>query len=600
MKNYCLSNSTCEEDERTSSIFQIVSDYATPKCKSAIRSNSNSSSDYDDYSYGGGYSDSYQNIEYLNTIRDLGHWNENTSLAIDECVQSNISEVSYAAIEALRRSPCDQFDYSALLIYWQNPSLDNYTQVMVYKALARCPSQMLTATILQKLLIEDVTQVTSYIWSHVSNFEEESWTSEILNDARLRSKYAKEKLKFSRHFRKDFVISNKTFHLEIDSILSGYNPSPQYISFRISTKEFEPRDIFEFERREKNVTRRASSGYYGYSNEESGVGEKYETKTYYLTNVRLFGFTMYDKEISKDASSFYTLDEIYMSAISIGYRIASKLTIEYLYQYFSRISSASYFKKFDIQLRYPTSIGMPINLKFNMTHGSHEGTVLLSYAKNFDAQLSLDATHAQIGSRMQATYEFLPRLKADLSGKKIKLRFGLPEAKTQLLNFDYAAYTFENDYLSPKFYDNETSATNMCIPGLLDATGFTICLDYYPRTRYWPIYVFNYGISYLRDPKLEGIDISYNSNSRNNMQELSVETPGSPSNTWRITKYELGQFLSVNLTTPFFVMNGSGIYRDDVIFFRESGQAVNMSGLFNYKNSQKEAVPFLLISKFFL
>jgi len=520
------------------------------------------------------------------------------SLAIDECIQSNISEVRYAALETLQKSPCSMYDYSSLLMIWQKPSLDDYSQIHIYKALARCPTETLPSTVMHKLLLQNVTQVTSYIWSHLTNFKDQTWTGEILSDARLSNKFTKEKLKFSRNFRKDIILSNKTFTVEFDVIFSGEGIKPQYSALRVTTDDFKPHNIFEMEMREKNEVPSSSYGYntyydYDYSSDSSESIAKYRA-----CKVTMFDFVIHEKNYDMNKKySIWSFDEIYGYAFMFGYRIIAKVSIEYLYQFFSRMSSENYQKVFDVQLQYPTSMGVPIKMKMNMTTGSHEGTLLLSYAKKIDAELSLDATHAEIGCKLEGGVEFLPKIKASADDGKLQLHFSLPEEKTSLFNIDYGTYTFENDYKYPKYFSNETEFTSLCIPAIQEFTGFTFCLDYFPRIRYWPIYTFRYGLSYQRDAGVQGIEVTYNSKDRDNLLEVSVETPGSPSSTWSVSKYELAQFVNINITTPFFKLNGSGVSREDALYLKESGQGLNISGTFQYRG---DVAPFILISKFIL
>jgi len=617
VNNYCSAKSNCENDSRISDIYAAVEKYVKPKCSAPARQareldmeagdfvqvkvipiNSFNNSIENSYqnteylnvnypinSYEYSIENSYQNTEYLNVLRDVGHWSPELSTALDTCVRSNISEETYNALEAISRAPCSLYNYNDLLKVWLDPKLDCFTQIIMFKTLARCPTPEFKSSVTNKLLQEEVTHVTSYIFSYLQNYNE-PWTNAASRESRFSTKYRTENMKFSRYFRKDFVISNKTFTIHADIFFSGLSPVPQYKSFMVTSNDVHPNNIFDVVWRQKNVTKKN----YDTPDETDTV-----TSTYNVCTLKIFGYTFYDRERNvRSKYNYWSANDIYSGIISVGYRIVAKMSIEYLYQYFSRISDVSYAKAFDVKLRYPTSMGLPIKVQMNMTTGSHEGTLLLSYAKNIDVKLSLDATHTEIGCKLSAKCEFFPKIKASFESKNVQFKFNLPKERNELFNIEYASYTFEDEKLTPKFFENETSLNSLCIPKLRETTGFNVCFDYYPRMRYWPIYIMKYGVSYTRDADLEGMTIRYKYNDRLNLDEVALETVGSPSSTWKLTKYRMAQFVNIDIVSPYFSLNGSGTYKDDVLFFREMGQAVNISGLFRFDG--KEA-PFQLISE---
>lgn len=602
VKNYCIANSTCQADKRISDIFAIVDRNVNPTCKESKGSEGRSAKNLnpehkqveDEFAseFGTSYvtysvNSVYTNVDSLNTLRDLGHWNENTSNSIEKCVRSTEPEERYAALEALLKSPCGSHQYESLIPMFKDNTLDNVTQILLYRTLIRCIPNTFKEEVYNKLLHQPVTHATSYIWTHIVNFQSELNMESTASESRFTGKFHPHHLLMSRNYRKDFVISNKTFTKEKDIIFSGHSARPKYIALRISSKDFSPNDIFELVIREKKET--SNSWVFGGTHKKPEQVEKNET--FVQVRASIFGYQTYFKERSLDKKiSFWTVDELYSSGFTFVYKIFRKMTIEYLYQFFTRLGSVSYLKGLDILLKYPTSMGMPINIKMNVTKGSHEGTLLLAYAKKLEAQLSLDATHAKIGSRATALFEFLPRINASANRREVMLQFGLPEKRNKLVNIEYSAHTFEDDEIYPNYFENETIAESACIPGLQEFTGFGFCLDYAPRIRYWPVYFLKYGLTYVRNDSLKGVDVIYRSSSRNNLKDISVKSAGSDT-TWRIMLYDLAQFVNINLTTPYFSMNGSGIYREDVLFFKEPGQAVNISGLFRYNG---EEAPFVL------
>ena len=66
--------------------------------------------------------------------------------------------IRLAAIDAIRRVPCDSYDRSHLLSYFRNINHDSELRIASYLAIMRCPTPQLLEEVKQTLISESVNQ----------------------------------------------------------------------------------------------------------------------------------------------------------------------------------------------------------------------------------------------------------------------------------------------------------------------------------------------------------------------------------------------------------------------------------------------------------
>ena len=110
-----------------------------------------------------------------------------------------------AAIEALRRVPCQLDDRSSLLALYRDSSRDSELRIAAYLGAILCPTQRLIQVVKEALDSEPVNQVGSFVWTHLTNLQESSSPAKqalrrLLASDQLRNKFQTDARKFSRNF----------------------------------------------------------------------------------------------------------------------------------------------------------------------------------------------------------------------------------------------------------------------------------------------------------------------------------------------------------------------------------------------------------------
>ena len=126
--------------------------------------------------------------------------------------------MSIAALEALRRLPCNNEMAENLLAIYGNHDLDVEIRIAAYLALMKCPSPEIFRRVAEILKNEVNNQVGSFVWSHMTNAMESTEPvhgkpqAEIMKDAlngmKLRE-FNLNRLRFSRAWEGSFYNGKK-------------------------------------------------------------------------------------------------------------------------------------------------------------------------------------------------------------------------------------------------------------------------------------------------------------------------------------------------------------------------------------------------------
>ncbi len=112
--------------------------------------------------------------------------------------------IRLAAIDALRRVPCHLDGRDSLLSFYRDTKHDSELRIGAYLAAMQCPSAQLLEEVKQTLINENVNQVGSFVWTHLTNLQETSSPSkqavrQLLSTEFLRNKFNTDARKFSRN-----------------------------------------------------------------------------------------------------------------------------------------------------------------------------------------------------------------------------------------------------------------------------------------------------------------------------------------------------------------------------------------------------------------
>ncbi|KAL4235950.1 hypothetical protein ACF0H5_004338 [Mactra antiquata] len=184
--SYCVQTSQCDDDEMVKAIISTFVNKMATGCK---------------------VKDS--NIQTtLMALRGIGNAGFASSAIpkLEVCmrVKQNPTEVRLSAIEAFRRMPCDS-SRKALMDILTDTEEDSEIRIAAYKVLMECPSEEVLRLVRQTLANEEVNQVGSYIWTHLTNLMETSDRHKqdlrtLLEDETFKKEFDLDKRKFSRNY----------------------------------------------------------------------------------------------------------------------------------------------------------------------------------------------------------------------------------------------------------------------------------------------------------------------------------------------------------------------------------------------------------------
>ena len=143
---------------------------------------------------------------------------------LNKCAMTkeNPIEIRLAAMDAFRRLPCGPRD--SLISIVRNTEEDSEIRIAAYLAVMQCPSAETISTLKAILEQEEVNQVGSFIWTHLTNLMETSDLHKqnvkmILEDAALKKEFDMDKRKFSRNIEKSVFFESINTGAKVESNL---------------------------------------------------------------------------------------------------------------------------------------------------------------------------------------------------------------------------------------------------------------------------------------------------------------------------------------------------------------------------------------------
>lgn len=107
---------------------------------------------------------------------------------------------------------------------FRNREEDSELRIAAYLATMTCPSNIVMSKVRYLLESEEVNQVGSFVWSHLTNLMETSSPlkqdiRKIINNKRLKKEFNLEKLKYSRNYEASFFLEKLNTGAAVDSNL---------------------------------------------------------------------------------------------------------------------------------------------------------------------------------------------------------------------------------------------------------------------------------------------------------------------------------------------------------------------------------------------
>ncbi|XP_056021701.1 uncharacterized protein LOC130054813 [Ostrea edulis] len=532
----------------------------------------------------GCYVDENNKDNIILTLRALGNsgYISSATATLNSCIsrKDNPIEVRIAAIEAFRRASCEN-DRSQALKVFNDKEEDSELRIAAYLALMQCPSKSILSTFQYALEKEEVNQVGSFIWSHLTNLMESSSPLKqdirsILENEYLKKEFDMDKRKFSRNYEGSFFLekintgasvesnliwSSKSFiprslmaNLTVD--LFGRSVNILEIGGRVEGLEFflesyfGPNGYFT----EKDVKKATSQVVKGIDakkmkkiDSQFGMGMDQLKGALYM---RMFGnelsynsFNGFESLLSGD--SFNILEMLISMSKNHDYSFTQNIMF------------------LDTSMIIPTSAGFPLNLTINGTAtidmkasgkadlrklGTSPSSLLISgsiqpsAAVEISSMMSVDAFVTKSGLKMVSTVHSSTLLKGHLElqdGKIFNANLDMPKDKMEIFSLKTAFFTVHRDAEKEQKMITKNRQTHKTCTGsrLSKVTGLKLCgeiqfpnasLDanapYFPLTG--PV---NIDLSLLKadSHKSYNIEARFTSSKKDVNIRMAFDTPGS-------------------------------------------------------------------------
>ncbi|XP_076440191.1 uncharacterized protein LOC143279842 [Babylonia areolata] len=190
VNNYCEQHTDCMQHEEVLQVLDTLTTVLGPDC---------SVSD----------ANFKQVLVTLRAIGNIGR-SEAASLRLEKCfIQSDLPmDVRVAALDAYRRMPCTA-DRDDVMEVFLRHSEDSELRIAAYLAVMQCPSDSVLTQVRQALLAEEVNQVGSFVWTHLTNLLEtesphKQAIRDVLGNELLQREFSKDRRKFSRNTEVSF------------------------------------------------------------------------------------------------------------------------------------------------------------------------------------------------------------------------------------------------------------------------------------------------------------------------------------------------------------------------------------------------------------
>ncbi|XP_056009974.1 uncharacterized protein LOC125679922 [Ostrea edulis] len=561
VNTYCK-NTACEKDLDIASVISALEDKIGYGC----------------------YVDENNKDNIILTLRALGNsgYISSATATLNSCIsrKDNPIEVRIAAIETFRRASCEN-DRSQALKVFNDKEEDSELRIAAYLALMQCPSKSILSTFQYALEKEEVNQVGSFIWSHLTNLMESSSPLKqdirsIMENEYLKKEFDMDKRKFSRNYEGSFFLEKINTGASVESNLIW------------SSKSFMPRSLMT------NLT----VDLFGRSVNILEIGGRIEGLEFFLESY--FGPNGYftEKDVKKatsqvvkgiDAKKMKKIDSqfgmgmdqlkgaLYMRMFGneLSYNsfngfesLLSGDSINILEMLISMSKNHDYsftqnIMFLDTSMIIPTSAGFPLNLTINGTAtidmkvsgkadlrklGTSPSSLLISgliqpsAAIEVSSMMSVDAFVTKSGLKMVSTIHSSTMLKGHLElkdGKIFNANLDMPKDKMEIFSLKTAFFTVHRDAEKEQKMITKNRKTHKTCTGsyLSKITGLKLCGEiqfpnaslevnapYFPLTG--PV---NIDLSLLKvdSHKSYNVEARFTSSKKEVNIRMAFDTPGS-------------------------------------------------------------------------
>ncbi|PSN46112.1 hypothetical protein C0J52_17248 [Blattella germanica] len=508
--NYCQQKKDCLQEEQVIDVMRKIEALLGPNCDAADKSTQNLL------------------VIALKAIGNAGIVTDSGDV-LKKCLEvRNPIELKLAAISAYRRLPCNEKTRSHLLELYTKKQEDTELRIAAYLAVMQCPTSQTIRKIKDTLYSEDVNQVASFVWTHLTNLQETSspWKQSIqalVSSDFLRNKFKTDVRKFSRNYEGSFFSEalNAGAAAESNVIFTPESYLPRSATLNLTLDVFgETLNVLEVGARAEGFEQVVESmfgpgGYFpdgamnkmlkklrdksdtnSLENSINQLSEQFDAKSklekdpYASVYTRVFGNEL-------RYSEFHGLKDI------LG--VLNDASSFDIVRKFSREEDIDHTKSFiliDGLYSVPTCIGLPLNLDLNGTavvsfklrgHANikdlfHlnsidiEGSIIPSAAVEFVGTMSVDATLTKTGLRLVNklhTNTYVDGKIKIQGGNLVELKVNVPRDKVELLEVSSQLFVLQdNQYVESKGLENRIENYDLCSTDFISSvTGMKPCME---------------------------------------------------------------------------------------------------------------------------
>ncbi|XP_032670099.1 uncharacterized protein LOC116843644 isoform X1 [Odontomachus brunneus] len=231
---YCRNNADCIELEQVSALLSHLEEKISQGCTPRVHS----------------LLETKETLEALKATGNMGLETKSLRLQLKKCIDDTGGflpiEIRVAAIDAHRRLPsCEETRDEFFLDYYRNITLDTEIRIASYLQVMRCPDYNVIKTIKHALKVEEVNQVGTFVWSHLTNLFSSSSPTKIeiqslLTDRDFSKKFNNDIRKFSRNYDGSFFSEeyNIGANYQTNLIFSPKSYMPRSLMFNVTTDVF--------------------------------------------------------------------------------------------------------------------------------------------------------------------------------------------------------------------------------------------------------------------------------------------------------------------------------------------------------------------------
>ncbi|KAL4235628.1 hypothetical protein ACF0H5_004023 [Mactra antiquata] len=507
IKSYCQTNPSCGDVSEVQDFINILKTNLDGGCR--VTQNN------------------FRNV--MMTLRSIGNIGSAETLIPDlyNCIteSDNSMDIKVAAIQAFRGMSCAA-DRNNLLGIYRDSTADSEIRIVSYLAVIQCPTDYIVSQILETLETEEVNQVGSFVWSHLTNLQESSDPSnsviqDLLRDYVANNDFDLERFKYSRNYEGSFFLEKYNLGAKADSniIWSTESFVPRMATLNLTTHLFgESMNLFEVGGRIEGLDTLLESyfGPVGYYNDKDRDNNDIPEADPQLAKLSKKKFS----ELKKEAKSPMDLlrGAIYMRTFGneISYNmfganngISDSMSEFDVYNFLQKLRNneeqETVFTKnvmfLDTSYTIPTVVGLPLKLSINgtasvsMNVGGQvdiknpksrvviEGNFEPSGSVEVNSMMSIDAMVTRGGLKMVSTLYTSTGAHGQIElmdGAIFDLTFDITKEKSDILDVKSSFFIVYNEFEKEQRMNKNGRVEDTVCSGdrLKEATGLQFCVGY--------------------------------------------------------------------------------------------------------------------------